>query len=285
MTVISVERRQPTRWIGWMKRERVVVLCVAVLALASLGAIAAPLIAPDNPNTFNLSLPYASPSAQHLLGTDSYGRDLFSRMLYGGRTSLLGPLLVIIIATAVAVLLAVAAVWIGGWVDHVVSAMIDITFAFPGLLLAIGAVAVFGYGLTAPVIALAISYVPYIARVLRGALIRERHLPYIEAVVVQGLPSRRVVARHLLPNVFPLLLAQATLAFAWATIDLAAISYLGLGVQPPTADWGRMVSDGQAAILAGHPEEALYPGMALVIVVVAVTMLGRRFARTQADVI
>jgi peptide/nickel transport system permease protein len=154
--------------------------------------------------------------------------------------------------------------------------MIDIVFGFPGLLLAIGAVAVFGVGLKAPVVALGIAYTPYIARVVRGMALRERRLPYVAALQVNGLSSIRIIVRHLIPNLAPIIAVQATLAFAYATIDLAAISFIGLGVQAPTSDWGLMIAQGQPAILAGHPAEALYPGVALIIVVVAVTVLGRR---------
>lgn len=252
------------------------IVCICIIAGFTLAAIFAPLLAPHNPTLVNLSVPDHGSSAQYLLGTDSEGRDLLSRVIYGARTSMLGPLFVIIIATGAGLAIALTSAWIGGPVDAGVASGLDVLFSFPGLLLAVGAVAVFGKGLAAPVVALGIAYTPYIARVIRGAAIRERRLPYVEALTVQGLSGPRIVRRHITPNLRALIVAQATLSFAYATIDLAAISYLGLGVQPPSADWGLMVAQGQPAILAGHPTEALYPGLALVMLTVAVTFLGRR---------
>jgi peptide/nickel transport system permease protein len=258
-------------------------VCICVLALFVLGALLAPVIAPHDPNAVSLSETYGSPSQAHPLGTDASGRDLFSRLIWGARSSLAGPLLVIILASTLALGLALSAVWFGGWFDSSVSALLDVTFSFPGLLLAIGAVAIFGAGLAAPVVALGIAYTPYIARILRSAALRERHAQYVEALTLQGVGPWRIALRHLLPNLRTLVLAQCTLAFAYATIDLAAISYLGLGVQPPTADWGLMVAQGQPAILAGHPQEALYPSICLVLVALTVTLLGRQLARDAGE--
>jgi peptide/nickel transport system permease protein len=283
-TPISIPRARPRRVTGWMRTNWVVVVCLGVLAIMVLAALLAPVIAPYDPNTTNLSSVYESPSSTHLMGTDSVGRDIFSRVLWGARTSLLGPLLVVSIAGIAATTIALFSAWVGGWIDQVVSGVLDITFSFPGLLLAIVAVALFGAGLTAPVIALGIAYTPYIARVVRGAALRERNMPYVEALTVEGVAARRIAWRHLLPNLRPLLLAQCTLSFAYATIDLAALSYLGLGVQPPTADWGRMVAEGQQAVLAHHPAQALFPGLALILMIFVVFVLGRHLAREAPDV-
>jgi peptide/nickel transport system permease protein len=258
------------------RRDRLAAACLIFLALVALVAVLAPLIAPHSPTEVNLSSAYLGPSPTHPLGTDASGRDIASRVIYGARSSLLGPLGVIALALAFGVSLALAAAWFGGWVDTGLSAAIDVLFSFPGLLLAIVAVAVFGVGLVAPVLALGIAYTPIMARVVRSSALRERELPYIAAATVLGLPARRIVWRHLLPNVWPLIIAQTALMFGYATIDLAAISFLGLGVQPPSADWGLMVAEGRSAILAGQPAEALYPGIALVLVVLCVMVLGRR---------
>jgi peptide/nickel transport system permease protein len=148
--------------------------------------------------------------------------------------------------------------------------------------LAILAVAVFGVGLGAPIVAIAIAYVPYIARLVRGAGLRERRLPYVEAATVQGLGGWYICRRHLLPNLMPLVIAQATISFGYAMVDLAAISFLGLGVQPPTADWGAMVAEGQASILRGYPQEALFSGTLIVLAVMAFLILGERItARSE----
>jgi peptide/nickel transport system permease protein len=259
-----------------IRRDPVAAACAAFVALVVAMALLAPLLAPDSPSEVNLSSAYLSPSLEHPLGTDSAGRDILSRVIYGARSSLLGPLGTVALALALGVPLALAAAWWGGWTDTTLSGVIDVLFSFPGLLLAIVAVAVFGAGLLAPVLALGIAYTPIVARVVRGGALRERELPFVAAATVLGLPARRIVLRHVLPGVWPLILAQTLLMFGYATIDLAAISFLGLGVQPPSSNWGLMVAEGRPAILAGHSGEALYPGIALVLVVVCVMVLGRR---------
>ncbi len=248
------------------------------LVIVAIIAIIGPWIAPQDPNAVNLGASLEGPSAAHWLGTDVVGRDLLSRLIVGARTSLLGPLLVVLIATTAGTVLAIVSAWLGGWVDSVISRTIDIGFAFPGLLLAFVAVAVFGPGLTAPVLALSLSYIPFVARVVRSAAIRERYLPYIAASAVQGFSAYSICRRHLLPNVRGIVLAQATLSFGYAMVDLAAISYLGLGVQPPTPDWGLMVSTGQASILQGAPQESIFAGLAIVLTVAAFMVVGQWLA-------
>jgi peptide/nickel transport system permease protein len=283
-TTASPPRALPREVLALAGRDRAVAGCGALLCLVTLAAIAAPLLAPYPPDQVDLSAAYQGPSGAHLLGTDASGRDILSRILFGARTSLLGPAAVITLATAAGVVAAFAAAWWGGWVDRAVSAVLDLLFAFPGMLLAIGAAAVFGTGLVAPVVALGIAYTPYVARVVRSVAAGERQLPYVAAASAAGLPRRRIMARHLLPNLAPLIAVQATLAFGYATIDLAAISFLGLGLQPPSSDWGLMVAQGRLAILDGHPAEALYPGIVLIVVVLSVMVIGRRLAgRTGAE--
>jgi peptide/nickel transport system permease protein len=251
-------------------------LCIAILVIVVGAAIFAPLIAPYPPNQLNLNAVLQSPSTQHWFGTDDLGRDIFSRCIYGGRLPLLGSALIVLIATATGTVLAMSTVWLGGWFDAVVGRGLDILFAFPGLLLAILAVAVFGAGFVAPVLALAIAYTPYMSRLIRSATIREHSQPYIAACSVQGFSGPSICLRHLLPNIFPFIVVQATVSFGYALIDLASLSYLGLGVQPPTADWGLMVSQGQLAILAHHPEQSLFAGLMIVLTVVAFVMAGER---------
>ncbi len=253
----------------------------AFIVVLVIVALFAPFIAPHDPNFADILAGSQNPSAAHWLGTDSFGRDIASRLIFGARLSLLGPALIIVISTAVGTVLAISAAWFGGWFDQVVSRAADILFAFPGLILAMLAVAMFGPGLVAPVIALSIAYTPYLMRVVRSEALRQRNLPYIAACYVEGLPARTICWRHLLPNVAPLLLVQATLSFGYALVDLAAVSYLGLGVQPPTAEWGVMVSTGQSSILAGHPQESLFAGACIILTVVAFNLLGDRLAARQ----
>ena len=267
----GVKRR--TRRFDW-----VMLVCGAFIAAIVVVALLAPLIAPHDPNQVDIIASFEGPSASHPLGTDSLGRDLLSRLMYGARLSLFGPALIVVIATVAGTLLAVAAAWTGGWFDGVTSRIMDILFAFPGLIFTLLAVAIFGPGLAAPVIALSIAYLPYDTRVLRSVALRERNLPYIQACYVQGLPTRAITLRHLLPNILPFVVVQATISFGYALVDLAAVSYLGLGVAPPTAEWGLMVANGQASILTGHPQESIYAGVMIIATVVAFNLLGDRLA-------
>jgi len=252
------------------------VASAVVIAAAMFAAAFGPLLAPYNPDLPNLSLAWAGPTGGHLLGYDVEGRDVLSRLLAGAQTAMLGPLAVVILSVTAGTLLAVTAAWRRGASDAVISSGLDIVFAFPGILLAVLAAAVFGAGLPAAAIALSIAYLPYIARVLRGAALRERSQPYVAALEVQGAPAASICLRHVIPNIGPLIAAQATILFGSAMIDLAAISFLGLGVQPPAANWGVMISENQVGIVQGYPLPALAAGICIVTVVIAVNVLGER---------
>jgi peptide/nickel transport system permease protein len=256
-------------------------LCWLIVAIAVFFAIFGPLVRPHNPDDSMLQFQYVGPfqAKGYLLGFDSQGRDLLSRLMVGARTSMLGPMLVVVMAMGAGTFISVVAAWFGGWVDALLGTVMDILFAFPGILLAVLTAAVFGVGLPAPTIALAIAYTPYIARVLRSAAVRERAREYIAAAEVQGVSIWSICVRHLIPNLGQLVVAQGTLVFAWAMVDLAAISFLGLGVQPPTADWGVMVSTGESGVLQGYPLESLSAGLCIVLVVVAVNLLGERLSQ------
>ncbi len=190
-----------------------------------------------------------------------------------------GPAAVVALAMGAGVLVAVVGAWRAAGSTRRCRRSWTSCSRFPGILLAILAAAVFGASLGAAVLALAIAYTPYIARVLRSAAVRERAREYIAAGEVQGLSAVAICTRHLIPNVAPLIVAQATLLFAYAMVDLAAISFIGLGVQPPQADWGVMVATGQTGVLQGYPAESLAAGLCIVVVVVAVNLLGERLRR------
>jgi peptide/nickel transport system permease protein len=248
----------------------------AVIVAATFVAVAGPLLTPYNPDLPQLSQYFVGPGPAHLLGFDAQGRDVLSRLLVGARTSMIGPLAVTVICMSLGSLLAVTAAWRGGAFDAVISSGLDIVFAFPGILLAVLAAAVFGAGLVAPVLALSVAYTPYVARVLRGAALRERAQQYVAALEVQGASAIAICLRHLIPNMLHLIVAQATTLFGYAMVDLAAISYLGLGIQPPAADWGVMVSENQQGIIQGYPIPSLAAGICIVFVVVAFNILGER---------
>lgn len=247
------------------------------LALVLLAAIFAPLVAPQDPNQQSLLDAYAGPSGAHLLGTDGIGRDVFSRLIYGSRTSMLGPTSVVAVALAVGVPLALLAAWYGGWVNAVVARIFDLVYALPGLLLAVLAVALFGPGLFPAVAALSIAYIPFLARIVLAAARQQRVSPYVDALAVQGFGVVRIAVWHILRNIAPLVLGQAAIAFGYALLDLASLSYLGLAVQAPTADWGVMVSDSNA-LLQGYWLPVLAPGVLIVLCVLSLTVLGARIS-------
>jgi len=253
-------------------------ICAVVIVAAAFVAVFGRVLAPLDPDQINLREPYAGTSPGHLLGLDSQGRDILSRLLVGARASLLGPLVVVVLAIAVGCALAILSAWRGGLVDSSISGVLDILFAFPGILLAVLTAAVFGPSLMTAALALSVAYTPYIARVVRSAAVSQRAQPYIASLEVQGQSSWSICLRHLVPNVLPLIVAQATIVFGYAMVDLAAVSFIGLGVQPPQTDWGLMVSGGQPGILQGYAAEALSAGICIVVVVVAFNLLGERLA-------
>ena len=274
-----IRRRGIPGWhsVGWLGR-----VSAAIILVAAIIAIFGPLLAPFPPNHSDLAYAFVGGSPTHPLGFDSQGRDLLSRLLVGARSSMLGAFIVIALAMTAGTFLAVVAAWRRGWVDNLISSGADLAFAFPGLLLAVLTAAVFGASQWSAAASLAVAYTPYVARIMRGAAMRERSLPYIEALEVQGSAAWSINVRHVLPNIAPMLVAQGTILFGWAALDLAAISFIGLGVQPPQADWGVMAAEGETGVLQGFPAESLTAGVALVLVVVAFNVLGERLNDQQA---
>lgn len=254
-------------------------VALVILVVMLLSAVLAPWLAPYDPNYPDLMASLQGPSAAHPLGTDALGRDLLSRLMFGGRTTLLGPLLVIVVSTFVGCCLAFTASWRGGLTDAVISRLIEVLFSIPSIVFALVAVAVLGVGLLPVVAGLIIAYTPYVARVMRGAALRERRLPYISAVWIQGRSGISITARQLVPNLRPLIVAQAVSALGFAVVDVAAVSFLGLGVQPPTPDWGLMVKSGLDSALRGQPTEVIVASLAIVLFVGAVTVVGDRLGR------
>ncbi len=256
------------------RASAIVVTSIVVVAVIALAAVFAPFLAPYDPDAVDFSAIYAPPSWAHLLGTDGLGRDTLSRMMYGARTALIAPLIVVIASTAIGILLGLVAGWRGGWLDAGLGRIFDVVFAFPSLLIAIMAVALFGKGLVAPVIAMSIAYAPFVARLTRSLVATERTRPYVAAYRVQGFGGAWIALRRVLPNVTPIVGAQSTLNFGYVLAELAALSFLGLGVQPPTADWGAMINEAQAGLVGGHFLPAIVPAAAVVLVVVAVNIIG-----------
>ena len=247
-------------------------------ALVVLSAVFAPVLAPFDPDYVDLNNVLAGPGTEHLLGTDALGRDLLSRLMHGGRTSLLGPTLVMLGSTVLGLLLGLAAGWSQGWPGRLLSRFFDLLFAFPALLLAMLAIALFGKGLTAPILAMTIAYVPYVARLTQSLVAAERGRPYVQAYQVLGFRTPWVVLGRVLPNLLPIVGAQSTLNFGYVLADLAALSFIGLGIQPPTSDWGAMIEESRGALLGGDLLPAFWPALVVVLVVVAVNIIGEELS-------
>lgn len=252
------------------------IVSATVIALATLTAIFGSLLAPYDARVGDPSLSWVGPTGGHLLGYDGVGRDVLSRLLAGAASSMIGPLAVVLLSVVAGTAVAVTAAWRRGATDALISSGLDVLFAFPGILLAILATAVFGAGLAAASVALSVAYLPYIARVIRGAALRERNKPYVAALEVQGASAVTICLRHIVPNLTAIIVAQATVMFGYAMVDLAAISFLGLGVQPPAANWGVMISENQQGIMENYPLPALAAGACVVVVVIAFNVLGER---------
>jgi peptide/nickel transport system permease protein len=236
-------------------------------------ALAAPLLSPFDPDVQDTARRLEAPSRQHLLGLDDLGRDVLSRILYGARVSLRVGFSVVILASLVGVTLGAIAGYFGGAVDLIVMRVCDILLAFPGILLSIALVAVLGPSLNNVILALAvIGWVGY-ARLVRGQVLKVREMEYVTAARALGAKSPRVIVRHVLPNVINPVIVMATLGLAGAILAEAALSFLGLGVQPPTPSWGAMLTAGRRYLgLANHL--AIFPGIAIMLAVMGLNFLG-----------
>jgi len=254
-------------------RNRLAVLSGLILLVILLIALGAPWIAPHDPNVQNLGDSLAPPSSTYWLGTDKLGRDVFSRLVFGTRPTLAGALLVVLLSELIGVPLGLISGYYGGKVDQVIMRALDLLLAFPALLLAILIVATFGSGLINAAIALGIVYVPAIARVVRSVALVQRQQLYVEAARALGYDDRRILFRHILPNVASPIFVQSTIDLAYAILDIAALSFLGLGIQPPEPDWGSMLAEGKAHLLLS-PYVSLASGAAIMITVVAFNLFG-----------
>lgn len=257
-------------------RDRLAVASLVIILLFILGAIFAPWLTPypeqgrGEPNVLEKFLP---PSWQHPLGTDNLGRDLLARILFGGRTSLSIGFLVVIIAVAIGTPLGALAGYFGGWLDEAIMRLTDIFLAFPSLLLAIAIAAALGPSFTNAMIAVALTWWPWYTRLVRAQTLSLRERPFVEAARGIGVREGTVILRHILPNVMTPVLVQATMDIGSAILTGAAMSFIGLGAQPPTPDWGQMVNLGRIYFI-NHPWLATFPGLAIFLVSLSFNLLG-----------
>jgi peptide/nickel transport system permease protein len=245
----------------------------AILLLLLVSAVCAPILAPHDPVRQNLDQDLISYSNEHPLGTDKLGRDILSRTLYGGRISLLVGSTTVAISLAIGMAIGSLSGYFGGWVDQLLMRSVDILMAFPGILLAIAFTAVLGPGLDHVILALCLIGWTGYARLVRGEILTLREREFVQAAEALGCKPKRVILRHLLPNLLPPLLIQATFGLAAAIIAEGSLSFLGLGVEPPTPSWGSMLNEGRQFLLVA-PHLTTYPGLAIMITVLALNLVG-----------
>ena len=248
-------------------------LGLLIIVVALMGAVVGPAVIPFDPSAQDLALRLAGPTWQHPFGLDELGRDILARVAAGARVSFLVGLTVVTVSATVGTALGAIAGYFGGTVDDVISRITDTLLAFPGLLLAIALVAVLGPSLVNVLFALTIiGWVGY-ARLVRGQVLRAREFDYVQAARALGASRRRILWRHIIPTALPAVVVQATLGMAGAIIGEAALSFLGLGVQPPTPSWGTMLSGGRAHLLDA-PHLTLFPGLAIAVLVLGFNFVG-----------
>jgi peptide/nickel transport system permease protein len=273
------ERLRPMRdVVRRLLRHRGAVVGLCVILLFCAAALLAPALSPYDPLAQNLDRRLQGPSRAHLLGTDDFGRDILSRVMHGARISLTVGFLSVGIAVAGGLVLGLLAGFYttGRWgrlIDTVIMRTGDILLAFPAVLLAIAIVTAFGPGLRNAMLAIAIIYLPRFIRIVRATTLVEKEQTYVEAAHALGMSHRRLLFRHLLPNVIPPVIVQATLGLAEAIIEAAALSFLGLGATPPTPEWGAMLSEGRSYLRLA-PWVTFFPGMAIFLIVVSFNLLG-----------
>jgi peptide/nickel transport system permease protein len=268
--------RMPEEYSGRVKlpfRSLIALICTAFLSIILIASIIAPILAPFSYDQINLPGRLQLPSIQHWLGTDELGRDILSRLLYGGRVSFFVSFTVVILSMITGVTIGLIAGFYGGWLDEVLMRLADIFLAFPGILLAIALMAVLGPSLQNVVIALVtIGWISY-ARIARSLTLKLRELDFVRASVNLGAGTFRILFHHIFPNAIPTLIVQASFSFAGVILAESSLSFLGLGVQPPQPSWGTMLNEGKNHLLDA-PYLTMFPGLSIFISVLSFNLLG-----------
>jgi peptide/nickel transport system permease protein len=269
----GVERRQ-FAVVQMLRRDRIAAAALIVVLLVVAIALLAPVLPIVSPTKTKFSAKLLPPLTKgHILGTDQLGRDILSRLIWGARVSLTVGALAALIASSVGALIGIVAGYLGGRIDNLIMRLIDVMLAFPYILLAIALVAALGPGLVNAMLAIAVANISFYARNMRGNVLVLRNQAYIEAALAAGATHRRILARHILPNIVPPLLVLVSMNVGWMITETAGLSFLGLGAQPPTADWGSMLADGRQFITVAY-HAATIPGIMILILVLALNILG-----------
>lgn len=260
------------RW-TMMRRNPLALVGLVVVVLAVIAAIGASLIAPYPPVQISARARLIGPRLSHVMGTDNLGRDTFSRVVYGVQTSMLIAGLSISVAGTIGVVLGLISGYFGRWVDEVIMRVMDVLYAIPELLLALALVATFGTNLRSLIVAIAIGRIPGFARITRGAVLSVRENEYVIAAITMGLRDDQIIRRHILPNVLAPIIVIASISLAVAILVEASLSFLGLGIQPPTPSLGGLLNDAQS-YMQNAPWMAIFPGVTIAAIVFGLNMLG-----------
>jgi ABC-type dipeptide/oligopeptide/nickel transport system permease subunit len=261
------------RWWRRFARNPGAVFGLVVLVLIVVASVFAPVLAPYDPLAQGVGPALAGPSRAHWAGTDSFGRDMLSRIIFGARIALIVGVVSVVIAMVIGVGLGLTAGYYGGWLDTVVMRVMDGLFAFPIIILAIAMMAIMGFGVTNVIIAVAVGFIAPFARVTRADVLAVKEEPYIEAARLAGVSAPAIIARHVLPNVLAPIIVQAALRVSGAIITESGLSFLGLGPPPPTPVWGSMIAEGRNFIVMA-PHVSTFPGIALMLAIVGLNLLG-----------
>ena len=257
-----------------LQRNPVAFTSAICVLLVILVALLAPWIAPYDPNEMNTGMRFATPGTPgYLLGSDEFGRDVLSRIIYGARISLLVATTAVLLAVAVGGTLGVLSGFVGGWTDILVMRIMDVMFAIPALMVALGVVGLLGPSSSSVIVALGVAYTPLFARICRSAVVTTRGQAYIEASRAMGASPWRLVRDDIFPNILPVVMVQVTASLAWGILDEASLGFLGLGVQPPTASWGAMLTTGRQYMYQ-TPTLPIFAGAAVLVVVFAFNLFG-----------
>jgi peptide/nickel transport system permease protein len=256
----------------FMKRKTAVLGAIIIIFFVLL-ALVGPFFTKYDPLAIDLYNTYGESSPEHRLGTDSLGRDNLTRIIYGARITLYVSVVSVTTGALIGVVIGLISGYYGGWLDSLIMRIIDIMLAFPGLLLAIAIVAILGTGINNTIIAISIYSIPYITRLIRGEVIQLRELEFVQACKVIGASDFRIIALHILPNTISIVVVNVTLRLGTALLTSAALSFLGLGVQPPAPEWGAMLSRAREAMRI-TPIAALAPGIAITLVVMGFSLVG-----------
>jgi peptide/nickel transport system permease protein len=270
-------RIRPGSWLWYLARDRLAVVSLLLLAIICLCAIAPPLLSPypdQGAGATNIGDKVLPPSASHPFGTDSLGRDILSRVIFGARTALVAGLSIVLVGAAVGTSLGAAAGYFGGWIDEAIMRVTDVFLAFPPLLLAMTVAVVLQPSLMNGVIAISVTWWPWYARIARAQAASVRERKFVLAARGIGVGNATILARHILPNIMTPISVQAMLDLGAAILTVTALGFVGLGVPEPTADWGAMISDGRVYVATGHWWIPTFPGLALFLTIMAANLFG-----------